>query len=163
LSDAAGCGYCRSHSRWFFGFRLHPAAAPDGTPGAAILAPADRKERDIALRRLPRALHGGELVIADKGYAGKEFEHAVEQMGARLLRPARKDEPANGPHLSGIRQRIESIFCTCKDLPTLERHGARTPTNPRARIAARPLALAAGVWLNHTLGRASRSLITYTA
>lgn len=163
LSDAAGYGYCRSHSRWFFGFRLHLVAAPDGTPRAAILAGADQKERDIALRLLPRALHGGELVIADKGYAGKDFEQAVELMGARLLRPARKDEPANGVHLSGIRQRIESIFWTCKDLLTLERHGARTLTNLRARIAARLLALAAGVWLNHTLGRASRSLIPYTA
>jgi hypothetical protein len=163
LSDAAGYGYCRSHSRWFYGFRLHLAAAPDGTPRAAILAPADQKERDIALRLLPRAVHGGELVIADKGYAGKDFEHAVGQMGARLLRPARKDEPANGLHLSGIRQRIESIFWTCKDLLTLERHGARTLNNLRARIATRLLALAACVWLNHTLGRPSRSLITYTA
>jgi hypothetical protein len=163
LSDAAGYGYCRSHSRWFFGFRLHLVAAPDGTPRAAILAAADQTEREIALRLLPRALHGGELVIADKGYAGKEFEQAVTEMGATLLRPARKDEPDNGLHLSGIRQHIESIFWTCKDLLTLERHGARTLTNLRARIAVRLLALAAGVWLNHTLGRASRSLITYTA
>jgi len=31
------------------------------------------------------------------------------------------------------------------------------------RVAARLLARAAGVWLNHTLGRASRSLVAYTA
>jgi Transposase DDE domain len=163
LADAAGYGYCRSHSRYFFGFRLHLAAAPDGTPRAAILAPADQPEREIALKLLPRALHGGELVIADKGYAGKDFEAAVGQMGATLLRPARKNEPDNGLHLSGIRQRIESIFWTCKDLLTLERHGARTLHNLRARIATRLLALAACVWLNHTLGRPSRSLIPYTA
>jgi hypothetical protein len=163
LSDAAGYGYCRSHSRFFFGFRLHLAAAPDGTPRAAILAPADQPEREIALRLLPRALHGGELVIADKGYAGKDFAAAVAGLGARLLRPARNDEPDNGLHLSGIRQRIESIFWTCKNLLTLERHGARTLHNLRARIANRLLALAACVWLNHTLGRASRSLIADTA
>jgi len=163
LSDAAGYGYCRSHSRWFYGFRLHLVAAPDGTPRAAILAGADHKARDVALRLLPRALHGGELVIADKGYAGREFEHAVADMGARLLRPNRNDEPDNGLHLSGIRQRIESIFWTCKDLLTLERHGARTLHNLRARIATRLLALAAAVWLNHQLGRPTRSLITYTA
>jgi hypothetical protein len=163
LSDAAGYGYCRSHSRWFYGFRLHLVAAPDGTPRAAILAGADHQERDVALRLLPRALHGGELVIADKGYAGREFEHAVADMGARLLRPNRKDEPDNGLHLSGIRQRIESIFWTCKDLLTLERHGARTLQNLRARIATRLLALAAAVWLNHQLGRPTRSLIAYTA
>ncbi len=163
LSDAAGYGYCRSHSRWFHGFRLHLAAAPDGTPRAAILAGADQKERDIALRLLPRALHGGELVNADKGYSGREFEAAVGEMGARLLRPARKDEPENQLHLSGIRQRIESIFWTCKDLLTLERHGARTLHNLRARIATRLLALAACVWLNHQLDRPTRSLIAYTA
>ncbi len=64
LSDAAGYGYCRSHSRWCYGFRLHLAAAPDSTPRAAIPAPAYQKERDIALKLLPRALHAGELVLA---------------------------------------------------------------------------------------------------
>ena len=84
-------------------------------------------------------------------------------MGAQLLRTNSQDEPDNGLHLSGIRQRIESNLWTCKDLLTLERHGARTLHNLRARIATRLLALAAGVWLNHQLGRPTRSLITYTA
>lgn len=163
LSDAAGYGYCRSHSRWFYGFRLHLAAAPDGTPRAAILAGADHKERDVALRLLPAAIHGGELIVADKGYSGRDFQDAVDGMGAKLLRPARKDEPDNGLHLSGIRQRIESIFWTCKDLLGLERHGARTLNNLRARIATKLLTLAAAVWLNHQLDRPTRSLIPYTA
>jgi hypothetical protein len=94
LSDAAGYGYCRSHSRWFFGFRLHLVAAPDGTPRAAILAPADQKEREIALRLLPRALHGGELVIADKGYAGAAFERqSTRSAGDYYARPARTNPP----------------------------------------------------------------------
>lgn len=163
LSDAAGYGYCRSHSRWFYGFRLHLAASPDGTPRAAILAGADQKERDVALRLLPGLVANGELVIADKGYAGRDFERAVQKMGATLLRPPRKDEPQHGPRLSRIRQRIESIFWTFKDLLSLERHGARTLHNLRARIATRLLALAACVWLNHQLGRPTRSLIAYTA
>jgi hypothetical protein len=163
LSDAAGYGYCRSHSRFFFGFRLHLAASPDGTPRAAILAPADQPEREIALRLLPRALHGGELVIADKGYAGKDFEQAVDRMGATLLRPARKNEPDNGLHLSGIRQRIESIFWTCKDLLTLERHGARTLAGLRERMLQRFCCLAACVMLNHQLDRPTRGLVDYIA
>ena len=48
LADAAGYGYSRSHSRWFWGFRLHLACSPDGTPRAAMLVGADRKEREIA-------------------------------------------------------------------------------------------------------------------
>lgn len=38
--------------------RLHLLAAPDGTPRAAILASADQKERDVALRLFPIGLHG---------------------------------------------------------------------------------------------------------
>ena len=53
LADACGYGYCRSHSRWFWGMRLHLCCAPDGTPRASILAPADQPEREVALRLLP--------------------------------------------------------------------------------------------------------------
>jgi len=153
LAPACAHHFSRSHSRWFWGMRLHLLAAPDGTPRAAILASADEKERDVALRLLERGLHGGELVIADKGYAGKDFEHAVtERFGATIIRPHRKNEPGRGPHVAPIRQRIESIFWTLKDRLGLERHHARTLHGLRARIAAKLLALAAGVWLNHYLG-----------
>jgi len=163
IANAAAYGYCASHSRFFWGMRLHAIFAPDGTPRAVTLTGADARERDVALAMLPRALHGGELVIGDKGYAGRDFAANVSELGATLLRPARKDEPANPLHLSSIRQRIESIFWTCKDLLALERHGARTLHNLRARIAQRLLALTACVYLNHWLGRPSRNLIPYTA
>lgn len=163
LADFAGYGYCRSHSRHFWGMRLHLCCAPDGTPRAATLCRADRPEREVALELLPRALRGGEAIVCDKGYAGQEFALAVEEMDAVVLRPARKNEPDNALHLSTIRQRIESVFWTCKDLLTLERHGARTINNLRARIATRLLALAAAINLNHKLGRPSRSLIAYVA
>jgi hypothetical protein len=163
LADACGYGYCRSHSRFFWGMRLHGVFAPDGTPRALSLQPADRPEREVALELLPRALRGGEAVVCDKGYASREFEHQVAGFGALVLRPARKDEPDNQLHLSSIRQRIESVFQTCKDILTLERHGARTLPNLRARIAQRILALAACVYLNHSLDRPSRSLVAYVA
>jgi hypothetical protein len=102
-------------------------------------------------------------VIGDKGYAGREFAEAVTRLEATIIRPARKDEPAGPVHLAPIRQRIESIFWTCKDILTLERHGARTLHNLRARIAQRLLALAACVSLNHELGRPSRALVDYVA
>ena len=163
IGTAAGYGYCRSHSRFFWGMRLHAIFALDGTPRAVTLVGADRPEREIALSMLPRALHGGEIVIGDKGYAGREFAAAVAARGATLLRPARADEPEPGPHLAPIRQRIESIFQTLKDLLALERHGARTLRNLRARILQRLLALTACVYLNHWLGRPSRALTDFTA
>src|SRR5919107_2163526 len=107
LAPACAHHYSRSHSRWFWGMRLHLLAAADGTPRAAILASADQKERDVALRLFEIGLHGGELIVCDKGYAGRDFEaHVAERFGARILRPARQDEHHRGPALSWIRQRI---------------------------------------------------------
>jgi hypothetical protein len=163
LADLCGYGYSSSHSRWFWGMRLHLACAPYGTPRAAALVSADRPEREVALTLLARALSGGETIVCDKGYAGREFAEAVDLLGATVLRPPRANEPQTGPHLAPIRQRIESVFWTCKDLLTLERHGARSPRNLLARIAVRLLALAACISLNHKLGRPSRAIADYTA
>lgn len=164
LADAADFGYCASHSRYFWGFRLHGLFAPDGTPRAVALTSPKRDEREVCLELLARARRsGGETVIGDKGYAGKAFAAAVDQLGATIIRPARRDEPDNQIHLSSIRQRVESIFWTCKDILCLERHGARTLPNLRARIAQRLLTLAAAITLNHQLGRPSRALVDYCA
>ncbi len=163
LAEICGYGYSRSHSRWFWGMRLHLACAPDGTPRAAALAAADRPEREVALGLLPRALRGGETVVCDKGYAGREFASQVAALGATVVRPARRNEPQGSTPLAPIRQRIESVFFTCKDLLSLERHGARTPRNLFARVAVRLLALAACISLNHRLGRPSRAIADYTA
>ena len=105
---------------------------------------------------------GGEIVIGDKNYAGRAFAQQVKDLNATIVRP-RKDEPGTGPHLAPIRQRIESIFWTCKDLLTLERHGARTLQGLRERILQRFLTLAAAISLNHQLGRPSRALVDYIA
>ena len=89
---------------------------------------------------------------------------------SRSRRPQRHDPQTttqrrarHGPHLAPIRQRIESIFWTCKDLLTLERHGARTLPGLRERILQRLLCLAAAITLNHQLGRPSRALVNYCA
>jgi hypothetical protein len=87
----------------------------------------------------------------------------VDALGVRIVRPTRRDEPGRGAHLAPIRQRIESIFFTCKDILTLERHGARTLQALRERVAQRFLCLATCVWLNHQLGRPSRVLVDYLA
>ena len=63
--------------------------------------------------------------------------------------PIRADESGPSARLAPIRQRIESIFWTCKDLLTLERHGARTLQGLRERILARFRCLAAAITLNH--------------
>ena len=93
------------------------------------------------------------ILIGDKNFRGKDFETELANLDAAIMRPRRKDEPGHGPHLAPIRQRIESIFWTCKDILTIERHGARTLANLRVRLATRFAALAAGIALNHHLRR----------
>jgi hypothetical protein len=163
LGEAAGYGYCAAHSRWYWGFRLHLLAAPDGTPRAFTLADPARGEREVALELLGRAARGGEVLVCDKGYAGREFAASAGELEVTVVRPQRLDEPDEGPHLAPIRQRIESIFWTCKDPLTLERHGARSLAGLRERILQRFLCLAACISLNHRLGRPSRALVDYCA
>lgn len=164
IANAADYGWCASHSRWFWGLRLHTLMAPDGTPRAMALTSPKEGEREVCLRLLGRVNREGPLtVLGDKGYAGADFQADAAELGATIVRPRRKDEPQGGPHLAPLRQRIESIYWTCKDILALERHGARTLRGLRVRIASRFLALAAAVSLNHELGRASRALVDYVA
>jgi hypothetical protein len=164
LGEAAEYGWCGSHSRYFWGFRLHLLAGLDGTPRAIELAPAKRDERTVALELLERTpRRGGEVLLADKGYAGAAFATAAAAMEVLVARPARADEPDNGIHLAPLRQRIESIFWSLKGTLGLERHGARTLAGLRERILCRLLCLAACIWLNHRLGRPSRALVSYCA
>lgn len=164
LGDAAGYGYCAAHTRFYWGLRCHLLAAPDGTPRAFCLADPARGEREVALELLARTRREAACVlVCDKGYAGRDFARDAAELRVLVVRPARADEPGGGPHLAPIRQRIESIFWTCKDLLTLERHGARTLAGLRERILQRFLCLAACISLNHRLGRPSRALVDYCA
>jgi hypothetical protein len=194
LSDAADYGYCASHSRYFYGFRLHTLFAIDGTPRAIALTSAKVDEKEVCLQLVARCRRApGQFLtlIGDKNFRGKQFEAQLATLDATIIRPQRKDErttttgsasstpalrPASQitpqperltqshrPHLAPIRQRIESIYWTAKDILTLERHGARTLHGLRTRIACRLLALAAAVTLNHQLGLPSRALAQYTA
>jgi len=103
------------------------------------------------------------IVLADKGLAGKDIErYAAEEVNVQLVRPDRKDEKRRYGNLGGMRQRIESVYDTCKDQLALERHGARTPAGAFARIAQRLLALAACIWHNWTIRTTRlRSLNSY--
>jgi len=166
LADTADYGFCASHSRFFWGFRLHALFALDGTPRALALTSPKIDEREVCLAMVARCeRQPGQMLIliGDKNFRSKQFEADLNALDASIMRPRRKDERGRGPHLAPIRQRVESIFWTCKDLLTLERHGARTLHNLRVRLATRFTALAAAIALNHRLGRPPRSLVCYTA
>jgi hypothetical protein len=98
LAGWAQYGYCASHSRYFWGLRLHLVCTLHGLPVAVALVGAKADERQVLLDLLatePRlvAARRGQLLIADKNYYGDQFERLLGELGLRLLRPARKGEP----------------------------------------------------------------------
>ena len=162
LAGYASYGWCKSHSRYFWGFRLYLLCASDGMPICFELAPANTPERQVAAEMLERVDLAGYTVLADKGFAGAEFEQTMASLGARFLRPDRKDETKRNGSLGPIRQWIESTFWTCKGQLTLERHGGRTLPGVCVRVALRLLALAAGLVHNQTIGNPGRHFAAYT-
>jgi hypothetical protein len=163
LAPWAGFGYCPAHSRRYWGFKLVLLCAADGTIVDFDLVAANTGERDAALALLQANPIEGATIICDKGFAGADFEAAVGELQALLLRPSRTDEPDRpNPPIGWIRQRIESIVNSLKDQLHLERHGGRTPDGLLTRITARVLALCAAINLNQRLGLPSRELAAYT-
>jgi Transposase DDE domain len=169
LAGWAGYGYCASHSRYFWGLRLHLVATPAGLPVAFALANPKTDERDVALDIFegdPDLLAGrtGQTLVADKGYASAEFERRLADHGIDLVRPARKrEQPRPGARqLRSIRQIIESVNATLKTQLSLERHGGHSPQGVATRVIQRLLALTAAIWHNHHAGQpVLRSLTAY--
>jgi hypothetical protein len=169
LAGWAAYGYCASHSRWFWGLRLHLVCTLQGLPVGFALAGAKADERQVLLGILAAdpalvAARPGQTLIADKHYYGRQFETSLAELGVRLLRPARKGEPQRaGAHLfRPLRQVIESINQTFKGQLDLERHGGHTPAGVVVRVLQRILALTAALWHNdHTGQPTARSLLAY--
>jgi hypothetical protein len=169
LAGWAEYGYCASHSRWFWGLRLHMVCTLQGLPVAFALAGAKADERDVLAGMLtagPDLLttRPGQALIGDKNYYGAAFEATIAGAGIRLLRPARKGEPARAAaHLfKPLRQIIESVNDTFKGQLDLERHGGHTTAGVIVRVLQRILALTTAIWHNDTTGQpVLRSLVAY--
>ena len=169
LAGWAQYGYCASHSRYFWGLRLHLVCTLHGLPVAFALTGAKADERQVLLDLLavePQLLAArpGQTLLADKHYYGHQFEGPLAGLGVRLLRPARKGEPERpGTQLfRPLRQLIESVNDTFKGQLDLERHGGQSPAGVTVRVLQRILALTAAIWHNdHTGQPTTRSLVAY--
>jgi hypothetical protein len=169
LAGWAGYGYCASHSRYFWGLRLHLVCTLHGLPVAFALANPKTDEREVLVELLdvePGLLDArpGQVLLVDKGYRDAETEAILAAWGVTLLRPAYQGEaPRPGQRLLGpLRQLIESVNDTLKGQLDLERHGGRTIQGVTVRVLQRLLALTAAIWHNHKTGQpVLRSLIAY--
>jgi len=168
LAGWAEYGYCASHSRYFWGLRLHLLTTLHGLPIGFALAGAKADERQVLLGILDEpalsAGRTGQIIIADKHYYGREFEAALAGDGYCLLWPARQGEPQRPGtrFFKPLRQVIESVNDTFKGQLDLERHGCHTPDGVMTRVLQRILALTAAIWHNDRIGQpVKRSLVAY--
>ncbi|MFK4041855.1 transposase [Nonomuraea wenchangensis] len=91
-------GYCASHSRYFWGLRLHLLCTLGGLPVLYALSGAKADEREVLLGMLQAApdvmaAHPEQTIIADRHYYGRVFEAELTERELQLLRPARQSEP----------------------------------------------------------------------
>jgi Transposase DDE domain len=93
LAGWAQYGYCASHTRYFWGLRLHLVCTLRGLPVAFALTGAKADERETLLDLLAvepqlTADRPGQTLIGDKNYFGREFEQQLAELDIQLLRPA---------------------------------------------------------------------------
>jgi hypothetical protein len=169
LAGWAAYGYCASHSRYFWGLRLHLVCTLHGLPVAFALANPKTDEREVLVELLDVepglvAERPGLVLLVDKGYRDAQTEAILAAQGVAVLRPAYRGEPPRPGHglFQPLRQLIESVNDTLKGQLDLERHGGRTIEGVTVRVLQRLLALTAAIWHNHKTGQpVLRSLIAY--
>jgi hypothetical protein len=155
-------GFAKSQHRFVYGVRLVLLTDGRGLPLGYTIVPANEKEYEPLADLLTGT--AAEVVIADKGFWGRDYALRLAATGTRLLTPDRTRSKANERRehaLASTRLVIESVFANLKEQMRLERHLARTPAGLALRIAQRILALTLGILLNTLNGRPARALAAY--
>jgi Transposase DDE domain len=157
-------GFAKSQHRFVYGVRLVLLTDECGLPLGYTVVPASEKEYEPLADLLTRT--PAKVVIADKGFWGRDYARRLAASGTRLLTPERTRTVTNERReraLASARLVIESVFSNLKEQMRLERHLARTPAGLALRIAQRILALTIGILLNTLNGRPARALAPTTA
>src|SRR5213592_2981666 len=155
-------GFAKSSRRFVWGVRLVLLTDGRGLPLGYTVVPANEKEYEPLadlLTGTPSA-----VVIADKGFWGRDYARRLTASGTRLLTPDKTRTAANLGReraLASTRLVIESVFANLKGQMRLEQHLTKTPAGLAVRIAQRILALTIGILLNPLPGRPPRALAAY--
>jgi len=155
-------GYSKSHHRFLWGVRLVLLTDERGLPLGYTIVPANEKEYEPLADLLTG--NPAEVVVADKGFWGRDYSKRLAANGTTLLTPERTRTSTNEQReraLASTRLVIESVFANLKGQMRLERHLAKTPAGLAVRIAQRILALTLGILLNTLSGRPARALAAY--
>lgn len=92
---------------YYWGLKLYLVCDGDGMSIMWCLANpkiGDREVLAVLLRRDHHLISDGQDLLADSGFASKDFAELTTAMGLRSLRPDRKDEGSRHGNLGGVRQ-----------------------------------------------------------
>jgi IS5 family transposase len=155
-------GFAKSQHRFVYGVRLVLLTDQRGLPLGYTIVPANEKEYEPLADLLTGT--AAEVVVADKGLWGRDYQARLATAGTTLLTPDKTRTATNLGReraLASTRLVIESVFSNLKQQMRLEHHLARTPAGLAVRIAQRILALTLGMLLNTLSGRPARALAAY--
>jgi hypothetical protein len=99
LAGHAGYGYCASHSRYFWGFRLYLISTPEGMPVIWGLANPKVGEREVTQALLEKDHHlvrAGQVILGDKGSSPTTSALTSSDPTARTRRHASANSAASG-------------------------------------------------------------------
>lgn len=104
LSGQAGYGYCASHSRYFWGFRLYLISTPEGMPVICWRTRRPVNAKSPPLEKDHHLVRAGQVILGDKGFAGRDFERFIsDALGApRQTRPEGRGWVYRVPRLSAL-------------------------------------------------------------
>jgi len=165
FAGQASFGRSASKTEWVYGFKVALVVDPEGIVTAFGLAPAASDERPIGGTLLARDRHGAYYYLADKGFAGIEWERLWMEIYGALVAATPKDNSRRAwskvdrRWASGKRQIIEGVIHQLKDFFALERHRAKTLGGLLTRLAAKVAAYTCAQRINDSLGRPLRHLV----
>jgi hypothetical protein len=120
-------GYSKSQHRFVWGVRLVLLTDERGLPLGYTIVPANEKQYEPLADLLTG--NPSTVVVADKGFCGRDYSKRLAADGTALLTPDRPQTDANEQReraLASTRLVIESVFANHKGQMRLERHLAKT-------------------------------------
>jgi len=137
----------------FYGFRLHLRTSRDGIIQAAMLAPANAPETEVAWELAPPA---GSVGIGDRGYWSPSLMEELAHSGIRLLAPYKSKkhdpQPQRSRVLRGLHWLIETVNGQLAGRYQVKRTWAKYLWHLCSRVLRKILSHTIAAWVNVARG-----------
>lgn len=150
----AAFSYCAAKDEKYYGFKGNIVTTNDGVIIGFNLAPSNLDERE-ALLEMADSLKN--LLIADKGYIGKEWQEAFSKAGIDLQTPLRSNMKETRSkwflkYMMKTRKTVETVISQLTERFSINKVKARTMWTLTNRIARKLLSHTMAIFINKQQG-----------